>query len=78
MAAGLPYISKDVGCVKNMGTRIIVHTVREAVQAIQQIIYDKEFRNQGVNFNKSKVKNDYEINKVLKHFEKSFMEILDL
>jgi len=78
MAAGIPYVSKDVGCVRNMGKGIIIHSVKESVQAIQKLIFNKKFRNHLVKFNRSKVINEYEINKVLKQYEKTFNEILSL
>ncbi|MDI6785872.1 MAG: glycosyltransferase family 4 protein [bacterium] len=75
MAANLPYVSTDVGCAGNLGKGILVHDAREAAEAIKQMLFDKELRNNIIRHNQMKIEDQYEINKILKLYEKALNEL---
>ncbi|MCK4306995.1 glycosyltransferase family 4 protein [candidate division WOR-3 bacterium] len=74
MAGSLPYVSTNIGCVRNMGKGIIVHDPRGATEAIRQVLSDKKLRDSIVKHNKGKIEHEYEINDVLKLYEKALIE----
>jgi len=77
MATNLPYVSRDVGCVKSMGKGIIVHDPKQASEMIEHLIKEPTVRKYFNEYNQNMINNNFDINIVLKLYEETFMEILN-
>jgi glycosyltransferase involved in cell wall biosynthesis len=77
MAAGLPFVSHDVGCVRTMNGGVIADGRRNVVAAINQILGDAAFRARLAEEGRAQARDRYTWSGVVDAYEQMLYRLID-
>lgn len=77
MAAGLPFISTNVGCVSELPGGVIVNTVNEMVSTIEKLIFNSDFLTQLSGLGKESISQKYNWEKIIDEYERLYRSIFN-
>ena len=77
MAAGAPFISTNVGCVREFGGGRVARAGRETTDTLHRLLDDESFRKELGRQGRAEVEEKYDWERVLDDYEKLFTELIE-